>query len=142
MPTAHLHRVLIIVPEARVAAVGAWWQANMDAADNLSGWPRLNPSGLEADAATHRWACAALTDAQCRTLLFRLCDLAAVAKPTVAAWNAMTGQQKRSWLASVRDGVLAGYGIYVRLADNVGAWDDAEALLAASGLKRRGGMVP
>lgn len=142
MASSHLHRVLCIVPEARVAAVGAWWQANMDAADNLSGWPRLNASGNVADAATHRWCCTALTDLQCRTLLFRLCDLAGVARPSNATWNTMTEPQKRTWLAGVRDGVLAGYGIYVRLADNLGGWDDPEALLTAAGIKRKQEVLP
>jgi hypothetical protein len=137
MASNHIHRVLLIVPEARVAAVGAWWQANMDAADNLSTWPRLNATGSVGSASTHRWCCTALTDLQCRTILFRLCDLAAVARPSIGTWNAMTSAQKRTWLASVRAGVLAGYGIYVRLADNIGGWDDPEALLATAGLKRR-----
>ena len=138
MPTAHLHRVLAIVPENRVAAVGAWWAANLDANDNLSTWPRLTASsGAASAAATHRWGCTALTDAQAKALLVRLCQLAGQAAPSNATWKGWTGAQKRTWLAGVRASILSGYGLYIRLADNVAAWDDAEALLQAAGLQRR-----
>ena len=67
----------------------------------------------------------------------RLCQLAGQAAPSNATWNGWTVPQKRTWLAGVRASILSGYGIYVRLADNVAAWDDAEALLQAAGLQRR-----
>lgn len=137
MPTSHLHRVLAIVPENRVAAVGTWWAANLDANDNLSTWPTLNASsGSVSAAATHRWVCTALTDAQAKKLLIRLCQLATVTPPN-GQWGGWTGSQKRTWLAGVRDAIQSGYGLYIRLADNVATWDDAEALLQAAGLQRR-----
>lgn len=138
MPTSFVHRVLAIVPENRVAAVGVWWAANLDANDNLSTWPRLTASsGAASAAATHRWGCTALTDAQAKKLLVKLCQLSGVAFPANGTWNGWTGSQKRAWLSGVQASILSGYGIYIRLADNVATWDDAEALLQAAGLQRR-----
>lgn len=137
MPTQHVHRLIIVVPVAKVAAVVAWLQTNIGAncvPSDLG--PGLNASGLAADAATFRWCCASFTELECREILKRLCVLASVTGPTNPQWTSWTGAQKRSWLASVQAAVLSGFGVYVRLADNVGAWDNASALLTAGGLKR------
>lgn len=138
MPTAHEHRVIIVAPVARVAAVVAYLQANVDATTDPNLGPPLNATGLAADPVTHRWSNGAYLDWQCRLLLSRLCQLAGTAAPTLGQWNGWTGAQKRSWLASVRAGVLSGYGVGVFLAQNDGPWDDPQAVLTALGLRTIG----
>lgn len=131
----HIHRTIIVVPVAKVAAVVAWIRANVDDTCPANIGPALNASGIAADSATHRWQCCAWTDAQCKALLARLCQLASVTPPTNGQWNGWTGAQKRAWLASVRAAVLSGFGIYVTLANNEGQWDEPSDALAAMGLK-------
>lgn len=137
MPTTFQHRLIVIVPQARYAALFAWWQANVDAADDGSGWPKLNASGLAADAETHRWCSTALVDSDLKAVLAKVCQLAAVAAPTNAQWTGWTRQQKQQWLAGVRASLLSATGIYLDLSDNDGAWDDAEAVLAVRSIRRR-----
>lgn len=140
MATANFdHRILLIVPAAKVAAVVAWFQANI-APDSIPAalGPGLSPTGLAP--ATHNWCCGSFDDAECKAILLRLCQLAAVAAPTAGQWAGWTGPEKRSWLASVRAAILAGYGAYVMLADNRGVWDDPATALAAVGLRVITGM--
>jgi hypothetical protein len=134
--TLYVHRLILIVPTAKVAAVVTWFQANVgaNAVDAQLG-PGLNASGLAADPVTYRWCCGSYTDAECKAILAKLCQLAAVTPPTNVQWNGWTGAQKRSWLLSVQAAILSGYGAYVTLADNTGAWDDPAAALTALGLK-------
>jgi hypothetical protein len=134
--TAFPHRILLVVPVAKVAAVVAWFQANVGANSVPADLgPGLNASGLAADPVTFRWCCGAWVDADARAILAKLCQLAAVTPPTLATWTGWNGAQKRSWLLSVQSAILSGYGAFVTLADNGGAWDDPQAALAALGLK-------
>lgn len=132
--TTHLHRLVLLVPVNRVAAVVGWLQANVGVNSVPSDLgPGLSPTG--ADPATYRWCCASFTDLECREILKRLCQLASVTPLTNAQWNGSTGSQKRTWLASVRNAVWTGYGVWITLADNPGQWDNAQAVLAGRGLK-------
>jgi hypothetical protein len=136
MSTTSQHRIALVVPAAKVAAVTNWFAGNIgpnSVPADLG--PALNPSGLAADPVTYRWCSGAWTDAEAKAILTRLCQLAGVAAPTNAQWNGWTGAQKRSWLASVRAGLLAGYGVYVQLSQGDGDWDRAEDALAALGLR-------
>lgn len=131
--TANAHRILLIVPAAKVAAVVAWFQANIGAASVPADLgPGLSATG--SAPATYAWMCGSYTDAECKAILAKLCQLAAVTPPTNLQWNGWTGAQKISWLASVRAAILSGYGAFVTLADNAGTWDDPAAALQAMGL--------
>jgi hypothetical protein len=136
--TLFLHRLIVICPAARFASVGTWWQNNIDAADNLSTWPSLNPTGLPTDPETHRWCSTALTEAQCRAVLVQVCNLAVVTPPTLATWNGWTRAEKQSWLVSTRAQLFTNTGIWLDLSDGDGIWNSPEAVLvAAGGLKKR-----
>ncbi len=135
MPTQHVFRLIAVVPVARVNGVATWLAANIDPQADLAIGPALNASGLPGDAVTHRWMCGAYQDAEAKAILLRVCQLASVTPPTNPQWNGWTRAEKLAWLASVRAALLAGFGIWVGLADNEGAWDDRAAVLANLGLK-------
>jgi hypothetical protein len=144
MPTQYQHRLILIVPVAKVATVVTWFQANIGANSVPADLgPGLNATGLAADPVTHNWSDGSYTDAECKAILAKLCQLAGVTPPTNAQWSGWTGVQKRSWLGSVRAAILSGYGVYVTLADNSDVWDDPAAALAALGLQtiRAGGLA-
>lgn len=134
MPTLHVHRLLIVVPLNRIAAVAGWIQANVDSTCPNNIGPALCSVNDPAQSITHRWQSAAWTDQQCRQILFRLCDLAGVAKPTLAQWNGWNGAQKRTWLVSIRNSILSGYGIYIQLSRGDGDWDNSQNALDSLGL--------
>lgn len=137
MASLHQHRLLFIIPVARVAAVVTRLRADAgaDACPDDAG-PPLNASGLAADPVTHRWLCGAYTDAECRLIMRDMAQAGGVTPlPTLAQWNGWTGQQKRTWAASVRDTIYTAYGVWVQLMANNAAWDDFAAALAAKGLK-------
>ena len=142
MATPHRHRLIVVCPVARLAALGSWWQANIDPADDATGWPALNPSGSDADAVTHRWCSTALTNAQWRAVIVRVCQIAGVTPPTVATWNGWTRAQQRQWLAGVRDQMFAGTGIWLDHSDGDGEWADPEAALTRCGIRRRQAVQP
>jgi hypothetical protein len=136
MATAFQHRIVLIVPAAKVAAVVSWFQANIGPASVPADLgPALNASGSAADPVTHRWSSGAWSDDDGRRILFRLCQLAGVATPTLAQWQGWTRAEKRAWLLSVRDAILAGYGVYVQLSPGDGNWDRAGDALAVLGLR-------
>ena len=135
--TAYQHRIILIVPAAKIAAVASWFQANIgpNSVDASLG-PGLNAAG-DASAATHNWLDGCYTDAECRQILAKLCQLASITPPTLPTWQSWTQQQKISWLKSVQASIRTNYGVYVTLADNRGTWDDPDACLAAMNLKRQ-----
>jgi hypothetical protein len=137
--TVYVHRLILIVPAgAKVTAVVTWFSTNIGAASvPATLGPGLSASG--SAPATHDWLCGSYTDPECKAILAKLCQLAAVTAPTNAQWNGWDGAAKRAWLASVRAAILSGYGAYVTLADNEGQWDNATDALAAMGLKVIGG---
>jgi hypothetical protein len=135
MSTQFQHRILLIVPIAKVPAVVSWLQANVDPTCPNNLGPALNATGLASDPASHAWQSAAWTDAQCKALMAKLCQLAGVTPPTALQWGGWTGAQKRSWLAGVRAALRTGFGVYVQLSDGPGQWDDPADALAAMGLK-------
>lgn len=142
MPTQFVFRLVVVCPAARLAALGAWWSANVDGADDLTTWPSLNASGDPAQAETHRWCSVALTDALLRGVIVRVCQLAAVTPPTAGTWNGWTRAQKKSWLTATRSQLFTNTGIWLDLSDNDGAWTDPGAVLAALSLKRRQATRP
>jgi len=137
MPTNFQYRLIIIVPVAKVAAVVAWLQANIDPNTDANLGPPLNPSGLFADAITHRWCCGSFVDSDCKAILVKICQLAGVATPTPAQWDNATKAQRISWLVSVQAAILSGYGAWIDLAGNANTWNDPQAALGAMVLKVR-----
>jgi hypothetical protein len=136
MATQTVHRILLIVPVAKVAAVVAWLQTNIGANSVPADLgPALNPSGLAADPVTHRWCCGGWTDIEAKAILAKLCQLASVTPPTAPTWSGWTQAQKIAWLKTVQAAVLAGYGAFVALSDNAGTWDDPTTILSTLGLK-------
>jgi hypothetical protein len=141
MPTSYVHRLLLIVPVAKVPAVVTWFQANVSiagctqAVDVAANWPGLNATGLVADPVTHRWCSGSWIDTDCKAILLKCCQLASVTPPTAPQWAGWTRPQKISWLQSVQAGLLSGYGIGVWLSNNEGPWDDAVNAAASMGLQ-------
>jgi hypothetical protein len=133
-----IHRLVIVCPLARIAALGTWYAANVDAADDCSTWPSLNASGLLTDPETHRWASTALTEPLLRAIIVKACQLASVTPPTAATWNGWTRAQKQTWLASTRNSLFTATGIWLDLSDGEGTWTDPDSILGTLGLKRRG----
>lgn len=136
--TSFQHRIIVIVPVAKVAAVVAWLTANIDPNTDPQLGPALNATGLATDPATYRWCDGSYVDADCKAILLKLCQLASVTPPTGPQWNGWTQAEKIAWLKSVQSAILAGYRAYVTLADNAGTWDDPSAALAAMSLKVQG----
>lgn len=136
MATNFEHRLTTIVPAAKVSAVVAWFAVNVSAnAVPADLGPPLNATGLLADAVTFRWCCGSWIDADAKKIMVKLCQLAGVTVPTASQWDNATNAQKRAWAASVRAGILSGYGAGVWLADNTDQWDDPQTVLAVLGLK-------
>jgi hypothetical protein len=135
MPVTFLQaRLIIIAPLNRVTPVVTWLQANIRpncVPDDLG--PGLSATGIAP--VTHRWCNSAFTDQECKEILIRLCQLASVSPPTNNQWNNWTKLEKRTWLASVRAAIFAGFGVWVTLADNEGQWDSPSELLTARGLQ-------
>lgn len=132
--TQHQHRLIILCPVgAKLTAVVNWFVANIGAnsvPSNLG--PGLSASG--SGSATHRWCNGSFTDAECKAILVKLCQLASVTPPTNAEWNSWTGAQKRTWLAGVRNTVWTNYGIWIAFADNIGSWDNPQSEAQSRGL--------
>jgi hypothetical protein len=136
MPTNFQHHLILVVPAAKVATVVAWLQANVSpTAVPADLGPGLNPSGLVADPVTHRWCSGAFQDSEAKAILAKLCQLAGVTPPTNVQWNGWTRSQKIAWLQSVQAALLSGYGVYVMLSPQDGAWDNPQTALTALGIK-------
>lgn len=138
MSTLHLHRLIVVSPEgAKVTGIVNWFSANIGAnsVSPAADWPPLNATGLAADPVSHRWMCGSWQETECREILKKLCDLAAVTKPTNAQWTAWSRQEKIDWLVSVRTAIHTNYGVYVSLSSNDGQWDSPAAILTTLGLK-------
>lgn len=131
MPTLYGHRLLIVVPAARLAAVVGWFDANLPGTAPTSSWAPLSATG--AAPATHYWNSGGWQDSEAKAILLRLCQLASVTPPTGAQWAGWTFAQKRSWLRGVRDTVYANYGAWLGLSANDGDWDDPVQELTSMG---------
>lgn len=143
MATLFQHRIVLVVPAAKVAAVVAWFQQNIGATSVPADLgPGLNASGLPTDPITHRWCSGAWNDGDCKAILAKLCQLAGVTPPTNAQWTGWNRAQKITWLKGVQAGLLSGYGVYVMLSPQDGTWDRAEDALTALGLKTIQTAIP
>lgn len=139
MATAHEHRLLLIAPVARRAALNTWFAANVDSEGGAQTFAvGLSPAGQPP--ATHYWCSGAWTDQQLRLILQRLCVLAGIAFP--ADWTTRTKAQKLSWLAGQRDAIRVATGIRVVRDDGDGAWSSPHSERGAAGLQVIGRVAP
>ncbi len=133
MPTQHLFRLLIGIRAADKAGYETWWKANVDTAPG-GGTFSVGLSATGAAPATHYVACMALTAAQLRLIVIRLCTLAGVSFP--GNWNLLTRAQKRDWLRSQIPALKSAANIKALVCDdNDGAWDDYSARILGAGVK-------
>lgn len=132
MATNHLHRLLCLVPAARQVAVNAWVAANIDPPP-AGPWFTVALSATGAAPATHYWCCSALTAAELKRWMMRLCALAGIGEP--AGWDGWTRVQRKQWFLDQRAAIRTATGIRVMLADNDGVWDSPQEALQAAGLQ-------
>jgi hypothetical protein len=134
MATNWSHRVLILIPVARRAAMITWWNANMDAGEGANTWTvGLNASGNPANPITHYWVSTAMVPADLARLLNRLCTLAGLIAPD---WPNLTRPELLDWLTLNLPIIRATTGIAVVRDDGDGEWSRAETLLENLGLQR------
>ena len=135
MATAYPQRLLCIVPDARKAALVAWWNANIEPGQgaNTLAVPLSATGSLPA---THWWFSGAFTVPELRQIIVRLCSLAGITPPTVAQYNNSTNEQRRQWIRNAREDIYAATGIAVTPDDNEGPWADPDEVLAVLGLQR------
>lgn len=126
------HRLLCIVPAARVAAFNTWIRNNLDPSG--SDWLTLNLSASGSAPFTHAWFSVQLTDVEFIKVVRRLCAQASISVPADA--DSYTPQQKKTWLVNKRQDIQTAIGIYIRanVAEN---WDSPDAALTTLGLKRQ-----
>jgi hypothetical protein len=136
MATSFVCRLIVVSPVAggKFAGIATWLNANL-AANTVPAdlGPGLSASG--AAPATYAWCNIALTAADAKAALSRLCTLATVTTPTAGQWDNASPAQRRTWWASVRNTVWTNYGVWCQLADNDGTWDDPVAVLTLRGLQ-------
>jgi hypothetical protein len=134
--TIYTWRIVLIVPVAQVAAVGAWFAANISPnAVPANVGPPLNPSGLAGDPVTHRWCNGGWTESEARAIIVKAANLAGVAVPSAATWAGWNRSEKIAWLRSVQANLWANAGIWLALTQNEGGADFAADELAGRGLK-------
>lgn len=126
--TQHLHRILLIAPAARCAALNTWVRNNRDPTG--SGWfvPSLSATG--AAPATYAVACWSDTDAGLRTWGLRLAAMAGISLP--ADWDERTRQQKKQWITSQRGTIWDAIGVWVYAWHNDADWTAEEGSLDAA----------
>lgn len=131
MATNYLHRVLLIIPAARINGINAYIKAQVDPAGG--DWFTANLSASGSAPATHAWCNAALTDVMGRKLLLRLVQQASIPEP--ADWDTKTRQQKKQWLLDQRATVRSRTGVWVVPMHNDDVWDDPAEALTVMGLQ-------
>ena len=134
MPTQYIHRLTFVIPAADQAAINAWITANIDPAP-AGNWFTNGLSSSGVSPATYYWVNAALTDAQCLTILEKVCQLANITPVTLATWNGYTQSQKMAYVANIQASVQAAVGIYILLDDNLGSWTTQATVLTTLSLQ-------
>lgn len=131
--TQYLHRLLLIIPAANQAAMNNFWaqQIDTDGAGHLTFTVGLSASGTGVPS--HYWTSTALTPAQLRKVMVRLCNLAVISQP--ANWDTMTRQEHKQWFGQQKPTIRANIGVRVQLSDNDGAWDDPHVERVAEGVQ-------
>lgn len=133
MPTQHVHRLHLVVPTSRCAALNAWVRANLDPTGADWFTPTLSATGLAPY--THAECSVSLTDAEGKKLLTRLATVSGIQAP--ADWDSRTRAAKKAWLASQRAAIDSAIGVLVTGMDNDGVWADPASSRAEKSLTRR-----
>ena len=131
--TQHIHRLILIVPAARCAALNSWIRTNLDPTG--ADWFTANLSASGNAPATHAWASFAHIDAEGKKLLMRLAQQSGLSQP--ADWDQKTRAQTKTWLLSNRTTVKNGIGVWIEPGENdaAGGWPDPQTVLTVNGLK-------
>lgn len=132
MATQKLHRLVIITPAARRAAINTFFATQLDEGGDAF-TVGLNASGSQDDAITHYWNNRSYTPQELKKLMQRLCNLANILPP--ADWDTITRQQRKQWLLNQRQTIRNATGIWIMVADNDKQWDDPNGGLLAMVLK-------
>lgn len=142
MSTNYVARIIVAAPVAgsKNTTVATWLNANLSEGANtvpadLGPGLALSTDNGIPPTVVYRWCGIALTLADAKLVLAKLCQLAGVATPTAAQWDNATFAQKQTWWNSVRGTIFTNYGVWCQLASNVGAWDDPQAVLTLRGWK-------
>ena len=123
--------MLAVVPVARVVAFNSWLKTNIDPGGGDWLTPSLSATGTAP--ATFAWFSAALTPAQLKLLMIRLCALSGIVQP--AGRDGWTRQQRKQWLLDQRAAIRTATGIWVAPQDNDGQWDNPQDALTFLGLQ-------
>jgi hypothetical protein len=136
--TEYSNRLTMIVPANRVPALNAWFKNNIDIGSTLDNITvPLNVSGDETDVPSHYWFSGVFTDSQMDLFLGRLIQQANVIPPD--DWNSRSRQQKKDWVASVKQSVIDKIGVRIFITDNIDGsiTDNLDQILVEHGVKRR-----
>ena len=123
MPTQHQHRLFIICPLARVAALNAWITTTLN--PEGGDWLTVPLSATGTLPATHFCCDTSLTTQQLLQLVGRLHTQAGGTNPTNAVWQGWTRAQKINWVKTTAiPAIRTGIGVRLRYNDNDGNWAD------------------
>jgi hypothetical protein len=129
--TQHPYRFTAIVPAALVAGFNTWIRNNLDATGG--DWLTVSVSMTGSMPYTHALFSAALTVAEIKKVMQRLCNLASIAPPV--NWDSMSRAERKAWLISQRSAINLAIGVYIQVSDNDGSWDNPFAALVAKSLR-------
>lgn len=138
MATTYLHRLHVIIPAARCAAVNAWCKANLNPEGGDWFTPSLSADGNEPY--THAECSVALTNSELKLLLAQLLSMASASLP--ANWDSRTRAQKKAWLLAARDAFDVQTGIYLTPSDNDGVWEEPEEARTHKGVQTASSISP
>ena len=131
MATLHQHRLVMIVPIARVSGINAWIRAQIDPTGG--DWFTANLSLTGTAPATHAWASFTITPTTALKWAQRIAAMTTNQVPP--GFAGYTRNQKKAWLESVKDSIRTQAGVYIQVSDNDGAWADPYQLLSSAGLQ-------
>jgi hypothetical protein len=120
--TQHTHRLLIVIPASRQTAMQNWWGNNIDASDTTGSTWTVGLSATGSAPATHYWACVALTPAQIKLIIQRLCNLSGITIPSGLA--SYTKAQIVQWITDNLVAIRIATGVRILRDDNDGIWSD------------------
>lgn len=131
MATLYRHRLTVIVPAPRVAALRSYVDAQIDPGHGAN-WFRPGLASAPGAAPTHYVACFAATNQDLLRLMGRLVTWAGFTLP--AAFRDYTRADVRAYWQSVRAHVLAQTGVRLLHSNNDGDWTPPVTLMEEASL--------
>lgn len=128
MASAYQHRLTIIIPVDKVAAMVVWFKANIGAnsvPDDIG--PAL--TSKNGKTITHRWCCGSFTDDQCKKILKKLAEESGVTPLTDVEWNQKTKSQKMDWVDQNKNNIKNA-NMLVQISDNELNWKSPDVALS------------